>query len=217
MLIPITMRKTYAKYADAVGRMDAKVKEVVDALKKDGLYDDTIIIYNSDHGGVMARSKRFLYSSGIHCPLVVRIPAKYKEMYPAEKPGMTVDRIVSFVDMPKTWLSLAGAEIPDTFQGTVFLGKGIEKEPRYHFSFRERADERLDNVRMMRDKQFAYYKNYMPYAPAGQFLGYLWKAKGAAEWEKLHFVGIRPMKLPADSSDHVFQKNSTTLTKILIM
>ena len=185
----ITMRKTYAKYADAVGRMDAKVKEVIDILKKDGLYEDTIIIYNSDHGGVMARSKRFLYSSGVHCPLVVRIPEKFKHLYPAEKPGMTVDRIVSFVDMPKTWLSLAGARIPNTYQGTIFLGKAKETEPKYHFSFRERADERLDNVRMMRDKQFAYYKNYMPYAPAGQFLGYLWKAKGAAEWEKLHFAG----------------------------
>ena len=34
------------------------------SLKDDGLYGDTIIVYNSDHGGVIARSKRFLYSSG---------------------------------------------------------------------------------------------------------------------------------------------------------
>ncbi len=183
------MRKTYAKYADAISRMDAKVKNTIDALKADGLYDDTIIIYNSDHGGVMARSKRFLYSSGIHCPLVIRIPEKFKHFYPATKPGMTVDRIVSFVDMPKTWLGLAGAKIPAYYQGKVFLGDRIENEPKYHFSFRERADERLDNVRMMRDKQYAYYKNYMPYAPAGQYLGYLWKAEGAAAWEKHHLEG----------------------------
>jgi len=94
---------------------------------------------------------------------------------------MTVDRLVSFVDMPKTWLSLAGAKIPDTFQGTVFLGRGIEPEPEYHLSFRERADDRCDSVRMIRDKQFAYYRNYMPYAPAGQYLSYLWRA--AAENE----------------------------------
>ena len=161
----------------------------LDALKEDGLYEDTIIIYNSDHGGVMPRSKRFLYSSGTHCPLIVRIPEKYKHLWPAEKPGMTVDRIVSFVDMPKTWLSLAGAEIPDTFQGTVFLGKGIEPEPEYHLSFRERADERCDSVRMIRDKQFAYYKNYMPYAPAGQYLAYLWKAPAAPAWEQHHREG----------------------------
>lgn len=184
-----TIRKNYAKYAGAVERMDSKVRDTLNALKKDGLYDDTIIIYCSDHGGVMARSKRFLYSSGVHCPLVVRIPEKYKHLYPAEKPGMTVDRIVSFVDMPKTWLSLAGAKIPDTFQGKIFLGKDVEPAPKYHLSFRERADERLDHVRMIRDGRFAYHKNYMPYAPAGQYLAYLWRAQATAAWEKHHLEG----------------------------
>ncbi|MCS7465709.1 sulfatase-like hydrolase/transferase [Stieleria sp. ICT_E10.1] len=183
------IRKNYAKYADAVENMDRKVQDTIDALKNDGLYEDTIVIYNSDHGGVMARSKRFLYSSGVHCPLVVRIPEKWKQLYPAEKPGMTVDRIVSFVDMPKTWLSLAGAEIPEQFQGTIFLGDGTESAPRYHLGFRERADERLDNVRLMRDERFAYHKNYMPYASAGQHLAYLWKAPLTPAWEQHHREG----------------------------
>ncbi len=183
------IRKNYAKYADAVEKMDSEVKAALDALKEDGLYENTIIIYNSDHGGVMPRSKRFLYSSGTHCPLIVRIPEKYKHLRPGDEVGTTIDRIVSFVDMPKTWLSLAGAEIPDTFQGTVFLGKGIEAAPAYHLSFRERADERCDFVRMMRDKKFAYYKNYMPYAPAGQHLSYLWRAAAAPAWEKHHQEG----------------------------
>ncbi len=183
------IRKNYAKYAAAVEKMDGKVKDTIDALKSDGLYEDTIIIYNSDHGGVMARSKRFCYSSGIHCPLVIRIPEKFKYLYPAEKPGMTVDRIVSFVDMPKTWLSLAGAEIPATFQGTIFLGSDTEPAPQYHFGFRERADERLDHVRMIRDERFAYHKNYYPFAPAGQHLAYLWKAPATPAWEQHHREG----------------------------
>jgi len=158
-------------------------------LKEDGLYDDTIIVYNSDHGGVMARSKRFLYSSGVHCPLVIRIPEKYRNLYPSAKPGDTVERIVSFVDMPKTWLSLAGAEVPDTYQGTIFLGSGTEAAPAYHLGFRERADERLDHVRLMRDARFAYHKNYMPFAPAGQHLAYLWKAPATPAWEKFHRDG----------------------------
>lgn len=184
-----TIRKNYAKYADAVENMDNDIKQALDALKEDGLYEETIIIYCSDHGGVMPRSKRFLYSSGTHCPLIARIPEKYKNLWPAEKPGTTVDRLVSFVDMPKTWLSLAGAKILDTFQGTVFLGRGMEPEPEYHLSFRERADDRCDSVRMIRDKQYAYYRNYMPYAPAGQFLSYLWRAAAAPAWEKHHKEG----------------------------
>lgn len=183
------IRKNYAKYAAAVENMDRKVKDAIDALKKDGLYENTIIVYNSDHGGVMARSKRFLYSSGVHCPLIVRVPESMKHLYPADKPGSTVDRIVSFVDMPKTWLSLAGAEIPDTFQGTIFLGDASEAAPKYHLGFRERADERLDHVRLLRDERFAYHKNYMPYAPAGQHLAYIWKAPLTPAWEKHHREG----------------------------
>ncbi len=183
------IRENYAKYAEAVERMDAKVQQTIDALKADGLYEDTIIIYNSDHGGVMARSKRFLYSSGVHCPLVIRIPEKMKHLYPGSRPGTTVDRLVSFVDMPKTWLSLAGAEIPNTFQGDVFLGDDTEPEPEYHLGFRERADERLDNVRLMRTSRYSYHKNYYPFAPAGHHLAYLWKAELTPAWEQHHRDG----------------------------
>ena len=183
------IRKNYAKYAEAVEGMDAKVQQAIDALKADGLYEDTIIIYNSDHGGVMARSKRFLYSSGVHCPLVIRIPEKMKHLYPGIRPGTTVDRLVSFVDMPKTWLSLAGAEIPNTFQGTVFLGDDTEPEPKYHLGFRERADERLDLVRLMRTSRYSYHKNYYPFAPAGHHLAYLWKAQLTPAWEQHHRDG----------------------------
>ena len=183
------IRKNYAKYADAVQNMDRKVGDTIAALKKDGLYEDTIIIYNSDHGGVLPRSKRFLYSSGVHCPLVIRIPEKWKHLWPAEKPGMTVDRLVSFVDMPKTWLSMAGAKIPDSFQGRIFLGDQTEPPPKYHLSFRERADGRIDHVRMVRDGRFAYHKNYLPFAPTGQHLAYLWKAQAAPAWEKHHREG----------------------------
>jgi N-sulfoglucosamine sulfohydrolase len=183
------IRKNYAKYGDAVGKMDGKVGQILEGLKKDGLYEDTIIIYNSDHGGVMPRSKRFLYAAGIHCPLIVRIPEKWKSIWPADKPGMTVDRIVSFIDMPKTWLSLAGAQIPKSYQGTVFLGKGTETAPKYHFAFRERADERLDHVRVMRTGQYAYHKNYMPYAPSGHRLAYLWQEACTKAWVKHHQEG----------------------------
>ncbi|GAB5404916.1 MAG: hypothetical protein Aurels2KO_31470 [Aureliella sp.] len=183
------IRKNYAKYAAAVEKMDRKVQATLDALEKDGLADDTIVIYNSDHGGVMPRSKRFCYSSGIHCPLIVRIPEKYKHLYPGAEPGTTVDRIVSFVDMPKTWLSLAGAEIPDTFQGNIFLGSDQDPAPKHHLAFRERADERLDNVRVMRDGRYSYHKNYYPFAPAGQHLAYLWKAVATPAWEQHHREG----------------------------
>jgi arylsulfatase A-like enzyme len=184
------MRNTYAKYASAISKMDSLVGQAIEKLKQDGLYENTIIVYNSDHGGVLARSKRFLYSSGIHCPLVVRIPEKMKDLYPKGKtPGSTIDRIVSFIDMPKTWLSLTGAKVTENFQGRIFLGHDTEPESRYHFSWRERADERFDNVRVMRDEQFAYHKNYAPFAPNGQYLAYMHNMKATGAWERHHLAG----------------------------
>ena len=184
------MRNTYAKYASAVSKMDKLVGQAIENLKKDNLYEDTILVYNSDHGGVLARSKRFLYSSGIHCPLIVRIPEKWKHLYPKGKePGSTIDRIVSFIDMPKTWVSLTGAEITDNFQGRIFLGPDTEPEPQYHFSWRSRADERFDCVRVMRDEQFAYHKNYAPFAPNGQYLAYMHNMKATGAWERHHQAG----------------------------
>ena len=139
---------------------------------------------------MIARSKRFLYSSGIHCPLIVRIPEKWKHLYPkGKKPGSTVDRIVSFIDMPKTWLSITGAKITENFQGRIFLGPKTEPAARYHFSWRERADERFDCVRVMRDEQFAYHKNYAPFAPNGQYLAYMHKMKATGAWERHHQAG----------------------------
>jgi arylsulfatase A-like enzyme len=184
------MRNTYAKYASAVSKMDKLVGQAIENLKKDNLYEDTILVYNSDHGGVLARSKRFLYSSGIHCPLIVRIPEKWKHLYPKGKePGSTIDRIVSFIDMPKTWVSLTGAEMTDNFQGRIFLGPDTEPEPQYHFSWRSRADERFDCVRVMRDEQFAYHKNYAPFAPNGQYLAYMHNMKATGAWERHHQAG----------------------------
>lgn len=177
------IRMNYAKYYDAVETMDAEVGKALASLDESGLANDTIVIFNSDHGGVLPRSKRFLFDSGLHAPLIVRIPEKFKHLWPASTPGSTVDRLVSFVDFPKTWLSLTGAEIPAVMQGHIFLGPKAEPEPEYVFSFRERMDERFDNQRAVRNKRFAYIKNYMPYVPWGQHLDYLWKMVATQTWE----------------------------------
>lgn len=183
------IRKNYAKYQDAVKRMDGKVGDTLDKLAKAGLDSNTIVIYNSDHGGVMARSKRFLVDTGLHCPLVVRIPETFSELYPAEKPGDSVGRIVSFIDMPKTWLALAGAETPEVMQGKIFLGPQAESARKAHYAFRGRMDERCDNSRAVRDQRYLYIRNFMPFVPRGQKLAYLWKARATQVWDGHHRAG----------------------------
>jgi len=181
------IRKNYAHYHDQVKKMDADIGMNLAKLKKMGLAENTIVIYNSDHGGVLPRSKRFLYDSGTHCPLVIRIPEKFKYLRPGN-PGIKVDRMVSFIDMTKTWLSICGAETPDYLQGKIFLGKDAE-ERKLHFSFRGRMDERCDSVRTAREGKYLYVRNYMPYFPNGQHLNYLWKMKATQAWDAYNRAG----------------------------
>lgn len=183
------MRKNYAKYYDAIKKMDIKIGNALKQLEALGLAENTIVIYVSDHGGVLPRSKRFLFESGLHCPLVIRIPGKFKHLYPAEAPGMKVDELISFVDMPKTWLSLTGSEIPDSMQGRIFLGEGTEPKRDYHFAFRGRTDERFDNARAICDKRYLYIRNYMPYIPWMQHLSYLWQMEASKAWDEAYAAG----------------------------
>ncbi len=178
------MRENYAHYHDAMKKMDSEIGASLKALEDAGLADNTIVIHNSDHGGVLPRSKRYIFESGIHCPLIIRIPEKLKPLWPAKKPGMKIDRLVSFVDMPKTWLSITGSKVPGYMQGTIFLGAQTEPEKEFHIAFRGRMDERNESARAVCNKQFLYIRNYMPYAPWMQELSYLWKMKATQVWEE---------------------------------
>jgi len=178
------MRENYAHYHDAIKKMDSEVGMKVKKLEEMGLAENTIVIYVSDHGGVLPRSKRFLFKESLHCPMILRIPEPYQDLWPAETTGSKIDRLVSFVDMPKTWLSITGSQVPDYMQGKVFLGSDTEKEQQYHFAFRGRMDERIDNARAVSDKQYLYIRNYMPHLPWMQHLEYLWKMPATQAWTK---------------------------------
>ena len=178
------VRAGYARYHDCINSMDSELGSHLANLEKYGLNENTIVIYNSDHGGVLPRSKRFLFQSGLHCPLVIRIPEKFKNLWPAKEVGTKIDRLVSFIDMPKTWLSLAQATIPNYMQGQIFLGPQMSAEPRLHYAYRGRMDERYDNQRAVHDKQFLYVRNYMPYVAWGQKLAYLWESPISKTWEQ---------------------------------
>lgn len=203
------IRKNYAHYHDQIKLMDADIGKALAELEASGMAENTIVIHNSDHGGVIARSKRFLFNSGTHCPLIIRIPEKFSQLRPGQ-PGTKVDDLVSFIDMTKTWLAICGAETPDYLQGKVFLGPNKETRD-YHVSYRGRMDERCDSVRAIRDRKFLYVRNYMPYAPWGQHLNYLWTMKATQAWEQHHregktdaitgrFFGTKPMEELYDTS-----------------
>ncbi|MEM7601902.1 MAG: sulfatase-like hydrolase/transferase [Verrucomicrobiota bacterium] len=157
-----TVRKTVARFYDCVSVMDQQVGRILSELEEDGLADNTIVFFYSDHGSGMPRHKRLLHDSGMKVPLMVRFPEKYQHLAPA-KPGETLDRLVTFVDFPKTVLSLAGLDTPDYLQGDVFLGDESEEPADYVYGFRDRVDEAFDCSRSVRSKDYLYIRNYLPH------------------------------------------------------
>jgi N-sulfoglucosamine sulfohydrolase len=177
------MRHDWAQYYDKVEDMDRQVGEVLKELEEAGLADNTIVFYYSDHAGVLGRSKRYLYETGTHVPLIIRIPKRYSYLYPAGKPGSEVDRLVSFVDLAPTLLSLAGLPAPEYMQGRAFLGKHRKKENPYVYMFRDRMDEKYDMSRSIVDGRYRYTRNFNSNRIYMQHLNYLWLAPSMRSWE----------------------------------
>ncbi|MFC2157456.1 sulfatase-like hydrolase/transferase [Acidobacteriota bacterium] len=183
------MRHDWAQYYDKITDMDSEVGKVLKQLEDEGLADDTIVFYYSDHGGVLGRSKRFVYESGTHVPFLIRIPEKFKYLYPGERPGSRVNRLISFVDLAATMLSITGIPIPDYMQGNAFLGRQKTEDPDYAYMFRGRMDEWYDMCRSVRAHKFRYIKNYMPHRIYAQRVAYLWRAPSMQSWEKAYRLG----------------------------
>ncbi|MBR9777438.1 MAG: sulfatase-like hydrolase/transferase [Cytophagales bacterium] len=183
------MRHDWAQYYDKVEDMDKKIGEILQELEESGEAENTIVFYYGDHGGVLARSKRYVYETGTRVPFIVRIPEKYKHLFPSEKPGDKVDRMISFVDLFPTLLSIIGTDIPDYLQGKAFLGEKKTPDPEYVFMFRGRMDERYDMSRAVRDQKFRYIRNYIPYRVYGQYLEYLFRAPSIRSWQAAFKAG----------------------------
>lgn len=159
------VRTDLAKHYDNIVALDKQVGDLVGQLEADGLLDKTIIFFYSDHGDGLPRSKRWVYDSGTHVPLIVRYPDK-------KHAGTQSDRLVSFVDFLPTVLSLAGVKVPDHIHGTPFLGDQAGKPREYVYFHRDRNGENRETVRAIRDKRFLYVRNFKPDEPYIKPLSY---------------------------------------------
>jgi len=146
------VRRMYSNIVE----MDRHIGVVLKQLEEDGLLENTIIVWYSDHGGPLPRQKRLLYDSGLEVPMIIRYPDEWRA-------GETDDRLISFVDFAPTLLSMAGIEPPDYLQGYAFEGEyRQETDRKYIHAAGDRFDEYYDMIRAVRDKRFKYLRNFMP-------------------------------------------------------
>ena len=182
------IRADWARYYDHLAMLDRQIATKLKDLEADGLADNTIIFYYSDNGGVLPRSKRFLQKSGVHVPLIVYYPPKWRHLAPAP-PGSRITEPVSFVDFAPTVLSLSGVAQPEYMQGRPFAGSARSTPNEFVFVTRDRMDERYDMMRMVADRRWIYIRNYRPDLPYVQPLEYPFKARGYQSWARVASEG----------------------------
>lgn len=161
------IRREWARMYDCVSVMDRNTGRLLRELEEDGLADNTIVFFYSDHGTGMPRGKRMLHDSGMRVALMVRFPKRYQHLAPS-LPGTVNEELVSFVDFPSTALNLAGLAKPGYMQGRSFLGLNRDPEPAYVYGCRDRVDEVFECARSLRSRNYLYIRNYHPHLSHNQ-------------------------------------------------
>tara|TARA_B100000767_G_scaffold273540_1_gene303998 strand:- start:6684 stop:8309 length:1626 start_codon:yes stop_codon:yes gene_type:complete len=155
--IPIVRNDIARKYSN-IEALDKEVGQLLDQLEADGVLDNSIIFFWSDHGGNLLRQKRAVGNSGLHVPLLIRYPDGYRA-------GEIDDRLVSLMDLGPTVMSLLGIKPPQHLDGRAFAGKYEQAPRKLIFGSADRFDESTDMQRSVLDGRYVYVKNFMPELP----------------------------------------------------
>ena len=187
-----TFRYTHARYLDRQQVIDEQVGAVVKQLAADGLLEDTFIFYFGDHGGVLPRGKGYAYESGLHVPMVVRIPKNFAYLVDHKRNTRT-DGFVNFTDFGPTVLHLAGLKPHALMDGNAFLGQGTTAkelaERNTAFGYADRFDEKYDLVRTMRIGKYFYMRNLQGFYPDALQNNYRYRMLAFTEWRELFNAG----------------------------
>jgi arylsulfatase A-like enzyme len=152
------VRKNIARLYDNIAKLDIIVGDILKELEDEGLAENTVVFFWSDHGDGLPRAKRWLYDSGTRIPLIIRWPGYIEK-------GVSDSRLISSIDFGPAVLSVAGVPVPKHMQGRAFLGAQAKPPRNYVFAARDRIDESYDMVRSVRDARYRYIRNYYPLEP----------------------------------------------------
>lgn len=152
-------RRTIARYHDCITTLDDFVGRTLADLKADGLAEDTIVFFYSDHGAGLPTGKACVSDFGLRCPLIVHFPEKFRHLAPAN-PGSAVERLTCFADLAPTVLHLLDLPVPAHMHGRPFLGRDLAPAPEFVLGTRDRMDETLETTRWISDGRFMLVRAY---------------------------------------------------------
>jgi arylsulfatase A-like enzyme len=153
-------RKDLAMYYDEVTRMDGYIGQVLDELDRQGVSDNTFVLFLSDNGRPFPRCKTTIYDSGVRTPFVVRWPGKVGQ-------GSVCHSLVSSLDIAPTVIELVGLKQSPTFQGRSFAPLLADPAASTHdhvFAEHNWHDYQA-HKRSVRSKRYLYIRNAFPDLP----------------------------------------------------
>ena len=152
-------------YLRTIASVDVSIGRLLEFLKKEGLADNTMVIYTSDQGFFLGEhgwfDKRFMYEPSIRFPLIIRYPDGVKK-------GVDKEHMVINVDIAPTLLDFAGMSIPSYMQGRSFKdilqGKKISdwRQAFYYHYYEYPAEHAVRphyGVRTFRHKLIHFYQD----------------------------------------------------------
>lgn len=146
-------RKDFAGYMMSVRSADDCFGQVMRCLKQQGLWDNTIVLFTTDHGLANPFAKCTLYDSGIGVCLMLHVPGMKKRV---------VDGLVSHVDVFPTLCSLLGLEQPDYLEGVslVPLMDGTKAQVREDIFAEMNFHTSYEPARCIRTERYKYTRYY---------------------------------------------------------
>ena len=193
------VRKDYALYYDEISRMDSYIGEVIAELDKEGITDNTVILFITDNGRAFPRDKTTLYEGGIKTPWIIKWPNKITG-------GGINDNLISSIDIAPTFMKMAGLEPLDSFEGINFSPLLVEhsKPIREDIYAEDHFHDFEDYSRAIRTKQFKYIKNFyidLPNTPSADVIrDRTWKSM-LKEKARLNEAQLRCFQKPRDKEE----------------
>ncbi len=145
--------RDWAAYLDAARFTDKHVGQVLARLEQEGILENTLVVFMTDHGISHARGKQFLYNEGTHVPFVVRGPGIAQ--------GAVREDLIEQIDLAALTLAAAGIPIPKAMHGRDVLAKDHETREAV-FAARDRCDETVERIRSVRTTAFSTFAISIP-------------------------------------------------------
>lgn len=143
-------KEMYPDYMSAINRLDYNVGRLVEKLKEEGIYDDTVIIYTSDHGSHFKTRnleyKRSCHESATHTPLIIKGGCF--------EGGQSDKRLTSLIDIPPTIMAIADVDIPEQYMGVDLTEQVTNPDMKRDCVFMQISE--ASNSRAIRTDRFKY-------------------------------------------------------------